>query len=139
MVCSFSNENVFNPSLARIVVMKEDSFGLDLPNVCWHCKQCNAMENCPTKALERNEEGLVFVNEKKCTGCTKCSEMCIIGAIRLHPERRTPLICNLCGGKPLCVQKCPTRALTYVETGAQQPRLPNQVIKEALGRWKIFV
>jgi carbon-monoxide dehydrogenase iron sulfur subunit len=139
MVCSFTNENVFSPSLTRITVMKEDVLGLDLPIVCWHCKPCKAMENCPTKALERNMEGLVFVDEKKCVGCKKCLDMCPIGAIKLHPERNTPLICNLCGGKPLCVQKCPTKALTYIETEADKPKLPNQVVKEALRRWRINV
>jgi carbon-monoxide dehydrogenase iron sulfur subunit len=138
MVCSFTNENVFSSSLTRITVMKEDILGLDLPIVCWHCKPCKAMENCPTRALERDVEGLVSVDEKKCVGCMKCLEMCVIGAIKLHPERKIPLICNLCGGRPVCVQKCPTKALTYTETEARKPRLPNQVIKEALRRWRII-
>jgi Fe-S-cluster-containing hydrogenase component 2 len=138
MVCSFTNENVFSPSLARITVMKEDCLGLDLPIVCWHCKPCKAMENCPTKALKRNVKGLVFVDEKKCVGCKKCSETCIVGAIKLHPEKRTPIICNLCNGRPVCVQKCPTKALAYIETEAHQPKLPNQVIKETLRRWRII-
>jgi carbon-monoxide dehydrogenase iron sulfur subunit len=139
MTCSFKNEGVFSPSLARITVTKEDSLGWDLPIVCWHCELCKAMENCPRKALQRNEEGLIVINRKKCTGCKKCSEMCVIGAIKLHPERNTPLICNLCGGEPLCVQNCPTEALTYRETEAQQPRLPDQVVKQALSRWRIVV
>lgn len=138
MVCSFNNENAFGSSISKITVIKEDKFGLDLPIVCWHCNPCNAMESCPTEALERNEEGLVFVNDEKCTGCKKCLETCIIGAIKLHPQRNTPLICNQCDGNPLCVEKCPTKALTYTETKTQQPRLPNQIIKEALRRWRII-
>lgn len=138
MVCSFGKEKAFSSSTSRITVVKEDIFGLDLPIVCWHCNPCNAMENCPTKALERNEEGLVFVNEEKCIECEKCSETCVIGAIKFHPERKTPLICNQCGGKPLCVRECPTKALIYIETGRQQPKLPNQVIKETLKKWRII-
>lgn len=139
MVCSFNSENKFGSSISKITVIKEDNFGLDLPIVCWHCNPCKAMKNCPTEALERNEEGLVFVNEKKCIGCEKCLATCTIGAIKLHPKRKTPLICNQCGGKPLCVQKCPTKALTYIETETQQqPRLPDHVIKETLRRWRII-
>jgi len=78
------------------------------------------------------------VNEEKCTGCGKCLETCIIGAIRLHPERKTPLICDQCGGKPLCIEKCPTKALRYIETERQQPKLANQIFKEALRRWGII-
>jgi len=137
-VCSFNNENAFGSSISRITVKKEDSIGLDLPIVCWHCNPCNALESCLTEALERNEEGLVFVNEEKCIGCEKCLETCVIGAIKLHPKRKTPLICNQCDGKPLCVEKCPTKALTYTETGTKQPRPTDQVIKETLRRWRII-
>ena len=136
MVCSFSHENAFGSSISRINVIKEDVFGFDLPVVCWNCNPCNAMENCHAEALERKEEGLVFVNEEKCVGCGECLEICIIGAIKLHPERSNPLICDHCGGKPLCVEKCPTRALSYIETEKQQPRLPNRILKETLRRWR---
>jgi Fe-S-cluster-containing hydrogenase component 2 len=138
MICSFNHENTFSPSISRVTVIREDIFGFDLPIVCWHCNPCNAIENCSAKALERKEDGLIFVNEKKCVGCGKCLEACIIGAIRLHPESKTPLICDQCGGKPQCVEKCPTKALTYVETVKQQPMLPNQIREETLKRWGII-
>jgi len=136
MVCSFSHEKAFGSSISRINVIKEDVFGFDLPVICWHCNPCNAMENCPAEALERREEGLVFVNEEKCVGCGECLETCIIGAIKLHPETSNPLICDHCDGKPLCVEKCPTKALSYIETEKQQPKLPNRILKETLRRWR---
>jgi len=136
MVCSFSHEKAFGSSISRINVIKEDVFGFDLPVICWHCNPCNAMENCPAEALERREEGLVFVNEEKCVGCGECLETCIIGAIKLHPETSNPLICDHCGGKPLCVEKCPTKALSYIETEKQQPKLPNRILEETLRRWR---
>ena len=138
MVCSFSNENKFGSSISRITVIKEDNFGLDLPIVCWHCNPCNAVENCPTEALERKEEGSIFVNEEKCVRCGICLEKCTIGAIRLHPKSKIPLICDQCDGKPLCVEKCPTKALAYIAMEEQQPKLPNQVLEEALRRWRII-
>jgi Fe-S-cluster-containing dehydrogenase component len=95
------------------------------------------MENCPSKALNRNPEGLVCVDAEKCTGCGKCVKACRLLAIKLHPEKHTPLICDLCGGKPLCVRKCPTKALTYSETRMQRPKLPNKVFEETLRKWRI--
>lgn len=135
MVCSFSKEGAFSSSTSRITVIKEDKFGLDLPIVCWHCNQCPAIEKCPQGALERDKEGYIYVNDEKCIGCKKCLEACIIGAVKLHPDKNIPQICDQCGGTPLCVQKCPTKALTYVETEEQMPRMPNQVFKETLRRW----
>lgn len=138
-VCSFTHENHFGSSTSRITVIKEDGFGFDLPVLCGHCDHCNSMEKCPSKALERNAEGLIFVNEEKCTGCGKCAKACVVGAIKLHPEKFTPLICDLCGGKKSCVEKCPTRALTYTEAKMPQPKLHSKVLKETLRRWGIIV
>lgn len=138
MVCSFHKEHAFASSTSRMIVIRDDDSGLDLPIVCWHCDPCQAIEDCPTEALERNKGGLVFVDEEKCVGCKKCSEACVIGAIRLHPTRNTPQICDLCAGNPLCVQKCPVKALTYMETEEQQPKSPNQVAKEILRKWGII-
>ncbi len=138
LTCSFVHENQFRPSVARIAVMKRDSFGLDLPLLCWHCNPCNSMENCPSNALERNEQGLITVNEERCSGCGKCAESCPMRAIRLHSEKKVPLICDQCRGKPLCVDKCPTKALEYIEIEARSPKLPDEVVKDALRRWKMI-
>jgi carbon-monoxide dehydrogenase iron sulfur subunit len=139
VACSFTHEEEFGPSTSRITVLKEDGFGFDLPVLCWHCNRCNSMENCPAKALKRNAEGLICLDEEKCTGCGKCVEACRLGAIKLHPERHTPLICDQCGGRPLCVEKCPTKALTYTETRMSQPKSSNRVLEEALRRWRMRV
>lgn len=134
MTCSFSHEKSFSSSSSRITVIKEDAYGFDLPIVCWHCNPCNAIENCPEKALERGKS-LVLVNEMKCVGCGKCLETCTLGAIKLHPDKKTPLICNQCGGKPLCVKRCPTKALMYAETSGRKPKSSSQILKENLRRW----
>ncbi len=138
MVCSFSHESSFGSSTSRITVVKEDAYGFDLPVVCWHCDPCKAMENCPEKALER-KRGFILVNNEKCVGCGACLNACVIGAIKLHPKQATPLICDQCAGKPLCVSRCPTNALTYVEIEKQQPKLPSQILQETMRRWGMVV
>ena len=138
MVCSFEKEDAFAPCLSRITVIRQDNSGVDYPIVCWHCNPCKAMEKCPQEALARSKEGMVFVDEGKCVGCKECLDACVVGAIKLHPEKNTAQICDQCGGKPLCVEKCPTKALKYIETEEQQPRLPSQVIKEVLRRLGII-
>lgn len=137
-VCSFAHENLFGSSASRITVVKEDAFGFDLPVMCWHCSRCLPMETCPSKALKRKTGGLIYANEEECIGCGKCVETCLVGAIKLHPERHTPLICDQCGGKPICVRKCPTKALTYSETNVQRPKLPVKVLEETLRKWRII-
>jgi len=47
-----------------------------------------------------------------------------------------PLICNLCEGDPICVKKCPTKAINYIETEAftEYPQEAFEILKK---RWKI--
>jgi len=139
LACSFKHEKWFRPSVSRITVMKEDGLGFDLPVICWHCNRCEPAESCPANALERNAEGLICVDEEKCTGCGNCVKLCPFGAIKLHPIKHTPLLCDQCGGRPLCVEKCPTRVLTYAETRTLQPKIPNKLLEETLRRWRVTV
>jgi Fe-S-cluster-containing hydrogenase component 2 len=79
---------------------------------------------------------MITVNEEECVGCETCVDACSIGAINLHPRLRTPQICDLCDGNPLCVEKCPTKALTYVETEVEEePKPRDQLIRETLRKW----
>lgn len=137
VICAFTHENQFRPSVSRITVLKEDIWGFDLPVLCDHCVDCTAIEKCPSKALYRNAKGLIAVEEEKCSGCGNCVRACRLNAIRLHPDKYTPLLCDLCGGKPLCLEKCPTNALTYTETTV--PKLPpDELMKTTLKRWKLI-
>jgi Fe-S-cluster-containing hydrogenase component 2 len=67
---------------------------------------------CPSRAISRDDRGIIRVEGEKCDRCGMCVDACVIGAIRIDPETKTPLICDLCGGKPECVNWCKTKALT---------------------------
>lgn len=136
LICAFSHEKEFRPSLSRIKVVKEDSWGFDFPVLCDHCEDCPAMESCPSEALKRNTLGLITVNNERCSGCENCVRTCRLGAIRLHPDKHVPLLCDMCGGKPLCVDKCPTKALTYTEKSENQSRR-DEVMKTTLKKWRM--
>ena len=112
MVCSFSHERVFNPSLSRITVFKEDKLGFDYPITCRQCSVCPPIDFCTATAL-RKKEGVIKVDKRLCVGCGTCVEYCNYGAVKLNVEGK-PLICDLCGGKPECVSRCPTGALEYL-------------------------
>ena len=110
--CSYKHEGVFSTSLSRIRVVKDDIIGLDYPVVCKHCSDAPCIASCQVKALYKDENGLIKLNEEDCIGCGKCVKACPYGAVFYHPMKKTPLICDLCGGDPICVAKCPTNALS---------------------------
>ena len=134
LVCSYSHEGRFSPTLSRVRVVKEDRFGLDLPVMCHQCEDCPPIQTCPQGALTRNDNGVVAVDRDACIGCEACASVCRFDAIRMVDSK--PLICDLCGGAPQCVEKCPTKALAFTES-AGEPWSPERVLKEVIGRWGI--
>ena len=113
MVCSFHHTKRFSPESSRVTVIKDDRLGLDYPLMCRQCNDCPPMEACTAQAITR-EEGVVKVDRQACIGCGLCVDDCRLGAVKLHDSKA--LICDLCGGDPRCVARCPTGALSYAES-----------------------
>ncbi len=143
LVCSFAHERKFSYRASRITVIKENMYGLDFPVLCRQCNPCPCINACPTQAIRRNDLGVVTVLKDKCVKCGVCVENCLFGAVKMHPENGFPIICDLCNGDPVCVKKCPTKALTFSDSGKQafnkgyvQAR---KVYAPIFRRWKVNV
>ncbi len=134
MVCSFHYTGRFSPQQSRITVVKEDKYGLDYPVLCHQCDPCPSITACPVGALTRTELGTIHIEREVCSGCGACVDACAFNAVHLD-ESSKPLICDLCGGELICVNKCPTKALAFVEGGTIDR--PEKVFRELLKRWGI--
>ena len=118
LACSLYNEDECNPERSRIKVVRDESNGVPLstPIVCQQCESAACKEVCPTRAIYRdlNTNALV-VNPNKCIGCKYCVNACLFGAMSFDRMKSVPFKCNVCSGKPACVELCPTDALQYVD------------------------
>jgi carbon-monoxide dehydrogenase iron sulfur subunit len=87
-----------------------------IPIFCQHCEEAYCEAVCPAHAIERNSEGALIVNEKKCLGCKLCEIACPIGAIAVNPEKGVSLKCDRCTGLggPQCVKYCYRGALKLI-------------------------
>jgi Fe-S-cluster-containing hydrogenase component 2 len=112
LACSYRHNGVFSPSLSRVTVLKVDKYGLDLPLFCRQCEICPPLEACPTGALTRTGGGCIRLERGDCIGCGLCVDACPYDGIKLDGSSN-PLICDLCGGSPVCVERCPTQALSF--------------------------
>ena len=65
-------------------------------NVCIHCDEPVCVENCPDSAIARRDDGIVVMDENKCTGCQGCIEACPYDAIAFDTEKGVAKKCNLC-------------------------------------------
>ena len=111
--CSMEKEKTFNPLKSRIRVVRLNPL-INLSVTCRLCQNPACIQACPRDALKQSAElGNIMVDEEKCNGCGWCIEACEFGAINLHPEKKTVFVCDLCDGKPKCVEWCPEEALDF--------------------------
>jgi phenylacetyl-CoA:acceptor oxidoreductase subunit 1 len=61
-----------------------------LPTLCMHCEDPPCMRSCPSKAITKRDDGIVLINEDKCTGSKACVAACPYNAISMW-ERDEPL------------------------------------------------
>ncbi len=58
-----------------------------LPALCMHCESPPCRDVCPTGATKKREDGIVYVDYQRCTGCQACALACPYEARFLYTER----------------------------------------------------
>jgi molybdopterin-containing oxidoreductase family iron-sulfur binding subunit len=58
------------------------------PVLCNHCKEPACVEACPTNATLKREDGVVWVDQTKCTGCKQCVTACPYQVRTFYSGRR---------------------------------------------------
>lgn len=114
LVCSFTHEGYFNPSLSRIRVYRLDDRGVHFPVACLDCADPPCVAACPTRACHIDTTvPVVRVAERMCIGCRECVVACPFGAAHFNAFSGKAYQCDLCGGDPACVPQCYPGALRY--------------------------
>jgi Fe-S-cluster-containing hydrogenase component 2 len=133
--CSRIKEGKVWPEASRIRIFPFFP-GLDIVVVCQQCENPSCVDMCPTDAFSRDEEtGAISIDPEKCIECGACAEACPLGAIFFHPESKKAIKCDLCGGHPECVKRCPENALEYRMTPFDATASPSEIaqnLKEKL-------
>ena len=115
MICSLSHEGSSSPSLSRIQVKRWGEIAVYMPIVCQHCSGAPCITICPTGARKRIPETQAVITDTHwCVGCKSCIYACPYAAPVLHPFTRKTMTCDLCDGRPFCVDACTVGALSFV-------------------------
>lgn len=90
-------------------------------STCRHCEDPLCVPVCPTEAMVKRDDGIVYIAEEICIGCMACAKACPWEIPVKNPETAKAVKCDLCmdrldqGYKPACVTKCTTHALNLME------------------------
>ena len=90
--------------------------------VCRHCDDPACMAVCPAQAISKRKDGIVVLDEDRCSGCTLCLEACPYNAIAFDGGKAVAQKCNLChhrvdnGLVPACADNiCLAHCIHFVE------------------------
>ena len=119
LACSLAKDGTHSLARARIRVDRNEEIADFRPHVCVQCAARACIAACPVGALRIDAPtGAVLLDETACVGCGACVTACPFGGVGFDFEARRPLICDLCGGSPACVDACRfPQAVQFVEEG----------------------
>ncbi len=120
VACAFFHTGKISRHLARIKVLNLYEIGIDGPVVCIQCRERYCMV-CPEEALTLGSRGQVMVSPTVCALCKVCEKACPIGAVEIFGG--IVYVCDLCGGKPKCVEFCTEGAIRFVREDREEPSL----------------
>lgn len=114
LICSLVKEGGFIPNLARIRVERSGVQKLE-GFVCRQCDDPPCAKVCPVKAISKDKDGRVLIDESKCIGCGACVRACPYHDMFFDSEKKKAIKCDLCGGHPNCIPMCMHGAIKLVE------------------------
>ncbi|MBO4365532.1 MAG: 4Fe-4S dicluster domain-containing protein [Eggerthellaceae bacterium] len=114
-VCSLFHTGAVNPTTTGIKIRQPET-GVYTANICQQCFDAPCAQACPKGAIVYNEYSYVYEITDDCIGCGKCAKACPFDAIMISDPAsgaKKAYKCDLCGGKPQCIEACPRTALSW--------------------------
>lgn len=141
--CSAKNKTPKGARLGQMVVVGPVNRSgtpryLNMYMTCFHCAKPWCVKACPTGAMTRREDGLVFVEKDLCVGCKACMQACPWRIPQWNEEEGKVIKCDNCldrvdeGKKPACVEACCGHALDYVEVNEASAKTREAYVQKTI-------
>ena len=132
IMCSSRDTGISNPKWSCITIHYDPTEAESFCDVCNQCPYPACLYACPEIAISVDEEtGARYIDPEKCDQCGTCLNACPFtpdkAMIKRCEDQNGPVYikCDLCRGRPqgpMCVQFCPTCALTFVDASSRKRR-----------------
>lgn len=137
-VACLQEKGLYQTNIRPMKVLRLEGFtdtadSLFLPMNCFHCEVAPCVLACPTSAMRKRQDGIVYLEETRCIGCKACIIACPYGAITFNPDTMKVEKCDYCyrrvdkGLLPSCVSKCVTNCLYFVQV--EEPPRERHIIR----------
>jgi anaerobic dimethyl sulfoxide reductase subunit B (iron-sulfur subunit) len=109
----------------------KDWFAYSVSIACNHCAAPACIAVCPVDAIQKREDGIVWIDAEICIGCEACITACPYEAPYMSKEQGVARKCDFCkdlideGTMPYCVAACPARAINYGELESLESMHPD--------------
>ncbi|MFW6196118.1 MAG: 4Fe-4S dicluster domain-containing protein [Thermoplasmatota archaeon] len=113
LMCSLEKGEEFRPFRSRISAKEIPDKIKAVPLTCLQCDDAPCLDICPTGAIEKQDSGLVTIDEDTCIGCKMCAMACPFGVMEIDTDEGGVYKCDQCDGDPVCVKYCPYDALEF--------------------------
>ena len=90
-----------------------------LPIPCMHCSDPPCLPSCPTEAIYQRQDGIVLIDDERCSGCQECLDACPYNVLVYDSEKGKVWKCTLCAHRvdqrlePFCVLCCEMEAIFF--------------------------
>ena len=143
--CQVACKDRFGLELAGPITRRVETYeGGTYPNAalynvsigCNHCEAPACVENCPTGAMFKSEDGIVLHDDAVCIGCQTCMGVCPYGAPQWADELELIVKCDTCkplreaGMNPVCVDSCLMRALDFGDMEDLKAKYGSDLVSE---------
>jgi anaerobic dimethyl sulfoxide reductase subunit B (iron-sulfur subunit)/Tat-targeted selenate reductase subunit YnfG len=111
----------------------QNSYSHHISIACNHCEDPICVHVCPTGAMHKDDNNLVWPDANKCIGCGYCVKSCPYHAPFIDELLKASSKCDGCTArvsqdkKPICVEACPLRALDFGQISELKSTYPGGV------------